>query len=209
MSSISKLHFIAILLAGAFILQGCDWIAEKAGIDEVDVSMGSAGANLVIAPNDASSKTGNVNVGDQDIPNVFDVESITISRDNVSFSPSPGKSGGAAGSGTIDLFVIIDGAPTFATRITVANDVITNISPTTIDVGSYNKTVFLEALNRFQAGEGPNLLANHQSLTQAQIQDIIDDALTGGNFTISIMVSTNGDLSGLLQFTKATFNLDF
>jgi len=203
------LPLLPLMLAGAILLQGCDWIAEKAGIDKVDASLGSVGANLVITPDGASSNSGTVNVSDKDLPNVFDVESITINQSDVTYTAVAGKTGGVEASGTVDVFIVVDQAPAFGARVTITNDQVSGIAPSTIDVGAYNKTTFASCLERFSSNQRPALRAGYENLTQAQIGDIVDDAIVSGSFSASMVVCTNGDLAGLLTFTELTFNLDF
>ena len=209
MSFYRNVRFLAILLTGAFILQGCDWIAEKAGIDKVDVSFGSAGANLTITPDGADANTGTVNLGDQDLPNVFEVESITVTPDDVTFTPTAGKTGDASGSGTIDVFILIDQVPAYATVVTVTGDIVTGIDPRNIRTGVYNQESFAACLARFGSGQGPALRQGYESLSQSQRRDIVKSAVDRGSFPVTLMICAHGDVSGYMTITEATFNLDF
>ena len=195
-------------LAALFATTGCDAIAEKIGADEVEVSLGDVGRNLPIAPG-ARAKSADVDRGGSDLPDAFDVESISVAEEDVTFTPVAGKQDAAQANGTIDLFLIIDQAPATGFSVTVADNAVTGVRPGTVSVGRYDQDAFASCLDQVPTDERPALRDGYADLSSSETEDIVSSAVKQPSFPMSVMACVSGDLVGTLGISQVTFNLDF
>lgn len=202
------LFTLPFLLAALFATAGCDAIAEKIGVDEVEVSLGEVGRNIPVAPG-ARAKSEDVDRGGSDLPDAFDVESITVAEEDVTFTPAISKHDAAQNNGTIDLFLIVDRAPAIGFSATVEAGVVTAISPNTVSLGRYDKDAFAGCLDQVPTEERPALREGYASLSSSQTEDIVSSAVKQPSFPMSVMACVSGDLVGTLGISQVTFNLDF
>ncbi len=195
---------------GLFVLSGCDAVADAVGVDEVEVDLGAAGNSIPVVAGEPQAQTTDLDRGGAELPDVFDVESITISEDNVSYEPSGVLSkSGSVDSGTIDAFLIIERAPAIGTQVSIVDDAVDDINPSQIDIGNYNGSRFDNCLDQFPPDERPSLRGDYEELSSAEISDIVSDALRQTTFQVTAMVCTDGDISGFLSIDDVVINLDF
>ncbi len=186
---------------------GCDALAEKLGIDKVDVPMSSVGTGLSVSGT-ASAKSGTVNRGGDDLPNVFDVESVTLDPANLSYTPGSGKAS-AMQTGEITVVLLLAQVPAGQATITVTNNQVTNVQPRPISLGSFNRARIEQMIAEMPAAQRP-AIQSLDGLTASQIQDKINAAIKASTpFPAAIMVAATGDLTGTLNLSKITLNLDF
>ena len=213
--------------AGIFGLSGCDALGEATGLDTITIDLGSAGADLPVSSEfPAAAQTTDVDRGGEDLPDVFDVESITIAQEDVTYetgfvaqnvasaqkqAPADASAYQSASldAGTIDLFMIIDRAPAIGTRLVIEDDELTAINKEETTVGSYGGEAFDSCLERLAPENRPELLDNYASLSNSEIQDIVGDALRGSQFQISVMLCSEGNFNGSLTIEEIEINLNF
>lgn len=195
---------LSVLALGA---AGCDAIAEKLGVDKVDVNLGSAGSSLAVSATPSASQA-SVTRGGSDLPNAFDVESIQFLKENITFTPSATK---AAQSGSIDVDLLVNGYPAITGKIIVENNVVTGTQPDVNQVGQFTaaqKTAIRARYNALPSANRPTL-NDFEGKTADEIVSLVNSALRSTSFNVSLhVVSTNG-INGTLSVNKARFNLDF
>ena len=199
---------LALLLMAFFALTGCDAIAEKAGADKVEVSLGEVGRNIPVAPG-ARAKTADVDRGGANLPDAFDVESITVAEEDVTFTPAVSKLSAAQNSGAIDLFLIVDRAPAIGFSATVEAGAVAAINPRTVSLGRYDKDAFASCLDQVPTSERPALRDGYAGLSSSQTENIVSSAVKQPSFPMSVMACVSGELVGTLGIRQVTFNLDF
>ena len=199
---------LPFLLVALFATTGCDAIAEKVGADEVEVSLGEVGRNIPVAPG-ARAKSEDVDRGGSDLPNAFDVESITVAEEDVTFTAAVSKLDAVQNNGTIDLFLIVDRAPAIGFSATVEAGAVTAISPSTVSLGRYSQDAFARCLDQVPAKERPALREGYASLSSSQTKNIVSSAVKQPSFPMSVMACVSGELVGTLGISQVTFNLGF
>lgn len=186
------------LLTVPLALSGCDAIEEAAGLNDVAVSLGSAGDNLPVVANSVEYTTDDVSVG-RDIPGSPGVDGIAIDREDVSFTPVAAR-GASAGAASCDLTVtmLIDFAPAITANVGIENDAVASVN-----VGyaraDYDREQLCEAIGAASCPVG--------DLSSSQIDDIVEAALNSGGFEVGFVVDNPGDCQGTLDVDEVTFDL--
>ena len=205
-----RLRALPLLALGLLALTatGCDAIAEKLGIDQVDVNLGSAGSALAVSST-PSAKQAAVSRGGSDLPDAFDVESIQFLKENLTFTPNAATK--SAQSGTINVDLYVNGYPAISGSVIVENDVVTGTNPDVNQVGQFSaavKQAIRARYNQIPVASRPTL-NDFEGKTAQEIVDLVNSALRSANFNVAlVVVSTNG-VNGTLSVNKARFNLDF
>lgn len=185
------------LLALPLALTGCDAIEEAAGLNSVDVPLGSAGRDIPVEPGTLGYQSGNVNIS-QDIPGTPGVDGISVLTSAVSFRAST-RRGGSPASCDLGMTLLIDNAPAVSGTVNIVDDVVTDVS-----VGyaspNYNRARLCEAIGAETCPVG--------ELTGAQIDSVVESALNAGSFDIGVVVDNPGDCSGELDIEEVNFDLD-
>ena len=213
--------------AGVFGLSGCDALGEATGLDTIAIDLGSAGEDLPVSSEfPAAAQTTDVDRGGEDLPSVFNVESITIAQEDVTYetglvpqnmvsardqAPADERAHQSASldAGTIDLFMIIDGAPAIGTRLVIEDNDLTAINEEETTVGNYGGEAFDSCLEKLTPDNRPDLRDNYASLSNNEIQDIVGDAIVQSEFQLSVMVCSEGDFNGSLTIDEIEINLNF
>lgn len=186
------------LLLAPLALAGCDVIEEVAGLNDIAVSLGSAGDNLPVVANSAEYASGSVTIG-RDIPGSPGVDGIEISREDVSFTPvaARGASAGAA-SCTLTLTMLIDFAPAVTTTIGIEDDAVASVSASYASA-DYDRERLCEAIGAASCPVG--------DLSSRQIDGIVETALNSGGFEVGFVVDSPGACQGTLDVDRVTFDL--
>lgn len=190
-----------VLFAAAATWTGCDAIAEKLGIDKVNVPLSSIGSNLAVSTTTASIKSGSISRDGGDLPKVFTVKSVTIDASDLSFSPSGATK--VAQSGTVRAGLIINTCAAVLVDVTVANNAVTSVTPVPVQIGQINMTNFQALLAKLPA-------ANRPTVTASCTPSGLASELTKSSFSGSVVAAVfSGDLNGTFGIKEGTFNLDF
>lgn len=202
----------ALLLAGTLVLftAGCDFVAEQAGIDEVELQPDFA-RNVPVASGGAHAAGGAISRDGVDLPGVFDVAAVRIEQEDISYTPLTGtaKTGRMQGSGTIEVLLVVSGYPAVLGELTITDDVVTAVSPSSFAVGAYDEADVAALLEELPEAERPDLAADWQSLSEAELVEKVNEALRSASFYAALAARGSGDLAGTLSIEKMTFELDF
>lgn len=95
---------LPLAFAGLVSASGCDALAEAAGLDEVEVSTGSAG-RLQLVPGQTITEAADVDIS-ADLPDGFTVDEISIPERSLSYTPAAGKTAAAC---NVAVAMSIDG----------------------------------------------------------------------------------------------------
>lgn len=190
------------LLVAPCALTGCDAIESAAGLDNIDVPLGSSGDNIPVAPNAIVYQGGAVDI-DQDIPGSPGVADITISREDVTFTPVASRgtaARGTAGSCMLAATLLIDNMPAVVGSVEIVDDVVTAVS-----VGyaspDYDRERLCEAIDAEVCPISENLSAD-------QIRGAVESAINSGSFEAGVVVDNPGDCQGTLDIERVNFDLD-
>lgn len=188
------------LLIAPLALVGCDAIENAAGLDDVNVSLGSAGDNIPVAPNALVYQAGTVDIG-QEIPGSPGVENIMIDREDVTFTPIEARgANGVAGTCTLSATLLIDNVPAVTGTVEIVDDVVTAVA-----VGyaspDYDRARLCEAIDAEVCPVGSDV-------TEGQIRSAVESAINSGGFSAGVVVDNPGDCQGTLDIERATFDLD-
>lgn len=200
------------------------------GLLSCDVGGPLEGVDLVLDVEDASVSVGNVTTEvrtdrptirtqdanpDVGVKDVRQVRSIRLKSEYFTFSPAAGsqsKSGAnAMSSGVLDVWVFFGSYPLPSTPIslTITDDVITDIDPSTLDFGGGSYTIDVEELEQLLADLGADApdLGDWENATIDEVEAAINAALEaeGSPFSIAVEV-VEGDLSGSLTIDQ--FSID-
>lgn len=199
---------LILLLLPLLVLAGCDAIAEAAGVDEVDVSLDEAGQNIPVASTAPAARSASVDRDGTDVPDVFDVESIEIDESDVSYTPLASSKN--ADSGTISVWIVVEGIPAVQATVAVENDAVTSITPNPIAiVESVNEEAFEAAYDDLSEESQYALASDWKSLSLDDATDRINDALRSSSFEVTVQLASTGDLLGRMSIDDVTFHLDF
>lgn len=199
MSTTTRILTLAILIA-PLALVGCDAIENAVGLDDVNVSLGSAGDNIPVAPNSLVYQTGTVDIG-QEIPDLASIETISISQEDVTFTPFEARGAqGTAGTCTLSATLLIDNMPAVMATVDIIDDVVTSVAAGYASP-DYDRERLCEAIDAEVCPVGDNI-------TEAQIRDAVESALTSGGFNAGVVVDNPGDCQGTLDIERATFDLN-
>lgn len=186
------------LLVLPFSLVGCDAIEEAAGLNDVNVPLGSAGDNLPVAPNVTTYNSDMVSVN-ADIPGSPSVDGIDIKKEDVTYTAVMPR-GLHRGAASCDLSVtmLIDDAPAVSADIMIVDDVVSDVS-----VGyaspDYDRARLCSAIGADVCPVG--------ELTRSQIDSTVESALNSGSFEVGFVVDNPGDCSGTLDIDAVNFDL--
>lgn len=190
-----------LLVFAAATWTGCDAIAEKLGIDKVNVPLSSIGQNLAVSTATASIRTGSITRDGGDLPKVFTVKSVTIDAADLSFAAS--GSGKVAQSGTVRAGLIINTCAAVLVDVTVTNNAITSVTPVPVQIGQINMTNFQALLAKVPAAQRP-------TVSTACTPSGLASELVKPSFSGSVVAAVfSGDLNGTFGIKEGTFNLDF
>ena len=192
------------LVALVFTSVGCDAIAEKLGVDKVNVPLTSVGS-LGVNGETPALKTATVSRDGGNLPNVFDVKSIAITPADVSWTTTSKSS---AASGTVHLLLLLKRSgnwiPFVNGTATITNDQVTAVSPSLYALSQAAR----DAVGRIPAAQRPSLdYANGKSVSQ--LSDEIEAALRAQGIEVNLIVWGSPGLKGNVTFNKIQVNLDF
>ena len=200
----------ALVLAFALspLFAGCDLIADLAGApDEVDVSAGSAG-RLDVIPASTTVSSSDVNVG-QDLPDVFDVDGITLPEGSVTFTPATPTltvtRSAADETCLITLSLFVDGVRAADGQVTVDVDG----STATVTQASVQFASGYTASDVCGAFPGGTCPATSGTYTRQQIQDAVTAAIQSGRFDLDIAAQNPGACQGTLKVETLRFGLSY
>lgn len=207
---------VAMLALIAFTFSGCDFLASTLGVDKVNVPTDSFAGTIDINSSQPTLVEGSVNVGDVKLPDVFDVDKINLAPEDFTFTPNTatGALGKTAASGTITIWIFVNSIPIGPATLTITNNVVTAVSPTSLALVLNNKEALKTAINLLPTQQKQALLAgmnavNWETMTAAQATAAFNTALKSLNFKASVFVQATGGLLGKLKLSKLQFHLDF
>lgn len=218
--SICSSSLVVFLLGlGALGLSGCDISSPIEGVDLVldveDASVNVGSVTTDVRPDQPSVKNEEVNP-DTNVKEVRDLRTIRLKTEFFDFSSgasgTQSKAGqGTSASGTLEISVFFAGYPLPQSpfTLTITDDVVTEIAPTTLSF--QGNTYDLEADNLRQlledlGDEAPDL-ENWENATLDEVETALKEALRSDSAPISVAVEVvEGNLSGSLTVDK--FNID-
>lgn len=203
-----KLLLPLLFLSLSLSQTACDLIAAAAGVDKVDVPTETFAGNLPITPNTTSVAAEVVNITENDLPDVFDVNEVTLKAEDIVFTPSSNLK--EAATGTVTAVLIIDKQPCAYGSVTIENDVVTKVEPSVIGLGA-NLTAMKTLLDTASANQLGTLNTNWQNLTVQQVIDLVSTAIKTklNNLDVKVVVRTTGNIRGSMKIKKFTLGLDF
>jgi hypothetical protein len=191
------------LLAGCLcapaLLAGCDDLAGAVGVDAFDVSLGDDAVFPLVPFTALAAPETPVEVP-VDLPDVFDVERISIPRSGVTYDPPAGAPGGGEPC-DVRLYVMFGQVPALQSTITVADD-----GEPVRDVSSR----YAQPYDREEICAGvEGCPVTGQNLSEAEIREHVDEAVDRGNFNLNLVLANDGACAGLLRIETLHFELDF
>ena len=189
--------FAFTLLAVPLALTGCDAIEEAAGLNDIDVPLGSAGRGIPVEAGTFAYQSGTINIS-QNIPGSPGVDGIGILARDVTFRAAALR-GGSAGTCDLNVTLLIDNAPAVDGSVSIVDDEVDAVS---VNYASpdYDRARLCEAIGAETCPVG--------ELTRDAIDDIVEDALNSGTFDIGVVVDNPGDGSGELDIESVNFDLN-
>lgn len=203
MRRLVRISPLFLLLALVFTTAGCDAIAEKLGIDKVNVPLSSAGS-LAVRGDTPDIQTSSVSRDGGSLPNVFDIKSVTITPADVSWTTASKVSASGQVFGVV--LVKSDGnwIPFVNATIGITNDVVSSVN-----VQMYSLDATTEAVvGRLAASERPDLSAA-KAMSTSQRADKVEKALRNNPIEVALVVFGTAGLNGSVTINKMQVNLDF
>lgn len=203
-----RLRLLALAVL-PFSLVGCDALADVVGLDQVDVSTGDA-ASLTLAPNQAVLASSSVHVS-QSLPDLFDVESITVPEGAISYTPAeplqptaPGLAHAGAAC-TVAGTILIDGIPAAQGSVVLDESAPEPVqSYSFVYASGYDREAICAALP-----EGTECPVTTAQYGPEEIRRLVDDALKSGRFDLALVADNPSDCAGTLQIARLRFGLDY
>lgn len=199
-------RFTPLLALFALVLStaGCDALAEKLGIDKVNVPLSSTGS-LAVNGETPALKSATVSRDGGNLPNVFDIKSVTITPSDLSWTTTSKSS---AANGTVYMLLLVkksgNWVPFVSGNATITNDQVTAVSPSLYALSQVAK----DAIARIPAAQRPDIsYANGKSVSQLQTE--IEEALRANGIEVNLIVWGSPGLRGTVSFNKIQVNLDF
>lgn len=200
----SRLSPLLLLVALLVTATGCDSVAKKLGIDAVNLPLSGAGS-LVINGETPAFKNQTISRDGGNLPNVFDIKSVTITPSDVTWM-NPSKA--SAANGTVYVTLLVKSGSTWVPfvdgTITITNDQVTAVSPNLYALGQQAKA----AIDRLPAGQKPDLsVANGKSASE--IASLVEAALRSQNIEADLIAWGSPGLRGMVTIRNMRVNLDF
>ncbi len=196
----SLLTLVALVVTSA----GCDAIAEKLGVDKVNMPLSSVGS-LGVNGETPALKTATVSRDGGNLPNVFDIKSVTIAPTDLSWTTTSKSS---AASGTVYLLLLVKNngnwIPFVNGTVTITNDQVTAVSPSLFSL----VPAATAALGRIPAAQRPSL-AYVDGKSASQLSGEVEAALRANGIEANLIVWGSPGLRGNVTFNKIQVNLDF
>jgi len=141
-----------------------------------------------------------------DLPDVFKITQVTISPDDVTYTPQTAHK--SLATCDITLVLVIEGMPAASGTISIENDQVVSITPSTINVGAYNKSQIAGIIASIPPEERPSM-EDFQNRSTNEIIQSVSDALSSSSFNVSLIVHNPGECNGTLNLSELDFHLDF
>lgn len=211
----SALGLAVLGFAGCDVTDPLKDVELHLDLNEAPVEIPASFGTVAVAAGQATVTNGTVS-NDTDVDRIERLKAITLLPSYFTFTPAAvGSTTGdlvpLAQSGTLSLFVFLNGVPVPGTpvQITIQNDAVTAVSPQRIEIAGATVDVstvqaFLAALN----GVPVPLAAGWETMTVDQIVARINDALASYSIPISIGVTATGDLDGTLRLSRISFDAE-
>lgn len=201
-----RIRPVYVLAFAALAWTGCDTISNIADkLSRVDIPLGEVAQNVPIVSGVTIAGETTFNRPGGNLPDVFDVTTMTINAADLTYQP--GSSGGTQ-TGTIEAAFIIGGYVAGITTATVQNGVISSVSPSTISIGTFDKTKFQTMFAEAQPSQ-PTLASDWSTITTAQAQKNVGTSIRSNTFKFAMIARTTGTLQGTMSLTKVTLGLSF
>lgn len=200
----------------AFTSNGCDFIASKLGVDEVDVPTSSFASSVNLVPDQTTLVEGKVNLSSVKLPDIFDVDEVILSPDYFTFTPSAASAlGKTSASGQIILLLLVNNLPVAYATITIKDDKVTDITPKELKLTAKVLKAQVDAMiaktpepNRTKLGNAIKA-SGWETLTLAQVVAAINQAFKSTEPTVSVALLPNSTITGKLNVSKLRFGLKF
>lgn len=191
-------------LTGCEISNPLEDVELHLDVQDVPVELPSSVGSLALKPGETASSSGFVS-NELEVTSVNEVSEIEVQPSYFHYSAGAGKTSGPAASGTVTIALFLGGVPIpgAVVEVTVTNDVVTAVSPTSIKVGTMtvDRAAVDQLLQSLPPAQRPTL-ADWQSMTIDQVRQKINDALASTGFDFSIVFKTTGDLAGGLTIDQ-------
>lgn len=188
---------LALLFVPIFFV-GCDTIEDAAGLDNVDVALGSTGS-LDVAPDSTTRSSGSVTI-DEDIPGSPGVEDISVLAENVTFTPAAAPRGAATSAVTFHFWVLVDDVPAVSGSIDIDD------SYAVTDVSTAYTAEYTVA--QICAGYPANACPVSSVLPSDEIDGAVTASLNSGEFTVDIILQNPSNLQGTFVISELQFDLN-
>ncbi|MBL7978887.1 MAG: hypothetical protein JNN12_11160 [Bacteroidetes Order II. Incertae sedis bacterium] len=188
---------------------GCDFLAEKLGVDYVTVPMDKFATDLPVANGSIGYSSGEVNLGSVTLPKVFEADEIRIATDQLVFTETTDTLGKtAAQNGKVRITINIQGYCAGQATLTITNSVVSAISSNPIPIGQCAQLASYHAA--LPASVKALLATDYLTLTTAKIREAINTAIRAlkvkGTVTVEVV---EGTIRGKFTLKKADVHLDF
>jgi hypothetical protein len=195
---------LAVVLPACDIKSPTDGISVRLNVRDEPVSLGAVGA-VQVRPGQVTERSGTI-TGSTSIASVDALQAIKLQPSFFSFQAAAGDRAQAMASGTADVIVMSGQSTLLVVVVTVVNNVVTAVNPTTANgetMASHVRTR-CAALNAVVPGTCARL-GNAANLTADQLVASINAVLAAAQSPITVLVvPTSGDLSGSLQVSQFT-----
>jgi hypothetical protein len=205
---VALLGVCTLVLAACEVTDPLEDVELRLRVEGALVELGATAGRIAVAGG-TSTVSSSIVGNDLDITSVEVLEQMRILPDYFGYVPAPGKQSAAQASGTVELYLFlgevpVPGAPVV---VTITDDVVTGVAPTTITVSesTIDRDAIEAALGSLPPAQQPDLAA-WGAMTIDEVVGEINDALVQSSFPLVLVAVTTGDLSGDLKLN--TFDLD-
>ncbi|HRR08548.1 MAG TPA: hypothetical protein PLO56_07625 [Rhodothermales bacterium] len=200
---------LVVLVFFGLSSNGCDFLAEKLGVDQVTVPMDEFATDLPVADGSIGYSSGEVDLGSVKLPNVFEADEIRLETDQLVFTETADALGKTAGQNGILLVTInIQGYCAGQVRLTITNSAVSAISPNPVKIGGCAELI--EYYDLLPTTVKTKLAANFYTATPTEAAAAINAALRklriAGLVTVRVLT---GSLRGKITLKKADIKLKF
>lgn len=208
-SSLRRLVAFMVLATVALTSNGCDFLAEKLGVDYVTVPMDKFATELPVANGSIGYSSGEVSLGNVTLPKVFEADEIRLATDQLVFTETTDALGKtSAQNGKVRVTINIEGYCAGQVTLTITNSAVSAISPNPVPIGQCSQlSAYYQIL---PAAVKANLATDYLTLSTSSIRTLVNTAIRAlkvkGTVTVEVL---EGTIRGKFTLKKADVHLDF
>jgi len=208
-SSLRRLVAFMVLATVALTSNGCDFLAEKLGVDYVTVPMDKFATELPVANGSIGYSSGEVSLGNVTLPKVFEADEIRLATDQLVFTETTDALGKtSAQNGKVRIAINLQGYCAGQVILTITNSVVTAISPNPVPIGACTELAADYPIlpESVKASLAPDYLTLSVDGIKQAVNKAIRALKVKGTVTVVVL---QGTLRGKFTLKKADVHLDF